>query len=636
MEKDLSIQDREELALKLLASLPRSRLAVLQQQITPLLQFDIVGCLPTEVALQVFSYLPYQTLLSCSLLNKRWQRLANDQTVWKKLCAAHGWAWRQPPSRSHAQAHNRPREWDDSDDEGIGDSDEDYDDGGGLEEAKAELAMMHAELVGLRSAGSGSSGGGSHASVLYTRARALARSRHSAPSIFNSIADFRRKPDYKLLHQTHVRLRNRFLTPSYRLSPLQTKGSLNNGGHTSTIYCLQLYTYPETGRQVLFTGSRDRTVREWNLTTRAVERVIGGVHASSVLSICASDGYLASAGSDRQVALWDLRTNKLVKVIADHEDSVLCVRFNEEYLVSCSKDRTVRVYEFPSLQPLFVLDEHRAAVNTVSLSGSYIFTGSGDRSIRLWDAKTGKLLRTFDNHHTRGIASIDFKPPIVVSGSSDKHIRLFDVTTLQGWSTSSEHPTASGSALGPNGRGLAPLPFPPASPTSADSAGPACPSCGQCSSSSARVGHFGIGAPEAVRRSTSLGTRHGSAGNGAAAFYQSDSALNMGVGGYDQGGFDEPGVGGGGNGALRTPMHSGLVRSVLLGEDFVISGSYDVSIKVWDRKSGALVADLTGGHTGRIFCIAADCTKIVSCGEDQTICIWDFGHGIDTSFLKLA
>jgi F-box and WD-40 domain protein 1/11 len=68
-------------------------------------------------------------------------------------------------------------------------------------------------------------------------------------------------------------------------------------------------------------------------------------------------------------------------------------------------DRTVRTYKFPDLTPQFVLGAHRAAVNVVSISKTLIVSGSGDRSIRLWDAATGKLLRTFENHHTRGYVS---------------------------------------------------------------------------------------------------------------------------------------------------------------------------------------------------------------------------------------
>jgi WD40 repeat protein len=65
-------------------------------------------------------------------------------------------------------------------------------------------------------------------------------------------------------------------------------------------------------------------------------------------------------------------------------------------------DRTVRTYSFPELELQHVLGAHRSAVNAVSLSGSFIVSASGDRSIRLWDADTGKLLRTFENHHSRG------------------------------------------------------------------------------------------------------------------------------------------------------------------------------------------------------------------------------------------
>jgi F-box and WD-40 domain protein 1/11 len=41
------------------------------------------------------------------------------------------------------------------------------------------------------------------------------------------------------------------------------------------------------------------------------------------------------------------------------------------------------------------------------------------------------------------------------------------------------------------------------------------------------------------------------------------------------------------------------------------------------------VGDLTGGHTGKIFCVAADRTKVISCGEDMRICVWDFAAGVE-------
>jgi len=244
----------------------------------------------------------------------------------------------------------------DSDDEGMGDSDEEEQDGvdhplDGVEAAKLELTRMHAEFdsgfVSMSlssdalalSSSSNSVYGPSSSFERSGTARFRRQARHSAPSLLKTLHESSFIiPDYKLLHQTHIKLRNRFMSSSYRLSALQTQGAPTNA-HTNTIYCLQLYTYPETGKQVLFTGSRDKTVREWNLNTGMVERVISGVHNSSVLSICVLNGYLASAGGDRQVAIWHLESNQLVKALCDHDDSVLCVRFDGRRLVSCSKGK---------------------------------------------------------------------------------------------------------------------------------------------------------------------------------------------------------------------------------------------------------------------------------------------------------
>ena len=397
-----------------------------------------IKSLPAEVSLQIFSHLPFPTLLICALVSQRWKALANDQSLWKNLCQAQGWKWHRAP-----RPHNFStwplnfNQVDNSDDEGMGDSDEEEQDTSnhsldGVEAAKLELTRMHAELdsgfFSMSSSGhtpalsslKNSVHGPSSSQMLGT-ARFRRQARHSAPPLLTSPHESSFvTPDYKLLHQTHIKLRNRFMSSSYRLSALQTLGAPTNA-HSNTIYCLQLYTYPETGKQVLFTGSRDKTVREWNLSTGMVERVISGVHNSSVLSICVHNGYLASAGGDRQVAIWHLQSDQLVKVLCDHDDSVLCVRFDDRRLVSCSKgnlihlhlfviyklkacfiDRTVRTYSFPELEPQHVLGAHRSAVNAVSLSGSFIVSASGDRSMRLWDADTGKLLRTFENHHSRG------------------------------------------------------------------------------------------------------------------------------------------------------------------------------------------------------------------------------------------
>ncbi|KZP08718.1 WD40 repeat-like protein [Athelia psychrophila] len=608
------LKAREEMAYRLLSTLPRARLAGIQRRIAPLLQFDLVGSLPPELALQIFAHLPATALLTCARVCTRWRALADDPGLWKRLCAARGWYWRRawPALNSlewDSDGRLKPRGglWGGGEDEGMGEEE------GMLqeeeEEGDEEMHMEEVEDSGFASMGvdveTGSTAPWLSMAALFdpTPSTSPLGKRHSAPSILPSLSTtsttyslqspltprsplylaYPPKANYKLLYQTHIRLAHRIRASSFRPSFLQARSIPSPtspifspipvphaNGHTNTIYCLQLYTYPTTGVQVLFTGSKDRTIREWDLgpmgrESAGVKRVLGGVHESSVLSVCVGDGpsqargsassaYVVSGGSDRRVVVWELSMDgeaereRLVGVLSDHEDSVLCVRFDSERLVTCSKDRTVRTYAFPSLEPQFVLGAHRAAVNAVSLSGNLIVSGSGDRSVRLWDARTGGLVRCFEEHHSRGIASIDFSPPLLVSGSSDKHLRVFDATTGQGWTTVPD----------------------------VHAAGPAvCHACG---------------------------ATPGAAGD-----------VDM----------------------AEACVHTDLVRSVALGEEFVVSGSYDLTIKVWERTTGRLVTDLVGGHTGRIFCIAFDGTKIVSCGEDQRICVWDFSHGIDTSFIRL-
>ncbi|KAF8582321.1 WD40 repeat-like protein [Ramaria rubella] len=537
-----SLHDKEELAYKLLSSLPISNLARLQRKIAPLLQLDIIGLLATEISLYIFSYLPPQTLLACALVSRRWRILADDPSLWKRLCTVHGWQWREAPL---FQDFIPAKEFDD---EGVG---EDEDDGTNVD---AEVSMSNNTYNTPRSS--------------YNRVRSQTRQlyacksefslRRSAPAAFSSQASAL-KPDYKLLHQTHTLLRNRIFHSSYRLTYLQTSQTPNS--HTSTIYCLQLHTFPDSvdspGRQVLFTGSRDLTIRQWDLSRGIVERIFKGIHEGSVLSLCVRANRLVSGGNDARVVVWDLETGEAVKTIQDHLDSVPCVRLDDKRLVSCSKDQTIRTYLLPDLSPHLVLDSHRAAVNAIAISPTHIVSASGDRSIRLWDPETGDLLHCFERHHNRGIASLDFSPPYILSGSSDKQLRFFNVLTSHGWSTSSYLE-----------------PYAQTTPASN-----VCQACGNADGTIA-------------------------------------DALNQ-------------------KSMKRAQTHKGMVRSVVIGNQFVVSGSYDQTIKVWDRTTGEPVADLMGGHNGKIFSIAADCTKIVSCGDDQRICIWDFAHGISTSFIQL-
>lgn len=281
-------------------------------------------------------------------MSKRWQALADDQTLWKILCHYRGWKWKQPalPTPFVRPLPQAAAATESDDDEGMGDSDAEESPDASMGDDSGFASMSFA----------GSMANPSLPITLNASYYKGPRSRHSAPSTLQSSSTASPiKQTYKLLYQTHIKLLNRFHTGNYQMWALQTRGAPANS-HSNTIYCLQLYTYPATGEQVLFTGSRDKTVREWDIRNAVVRRVFAGGHTSSVLSLCVKNGLLASGGSDRRVVVWSLDMGgdkQPRKVLDDHEDSVLCVRFDEERLVSCSKGS---FFTFPfQLLPVLIL-----------------------------------------------------------------------------------------------------------------------------------------------------------------------------------------------------------------------------------------------------------------------------------------
>lgn len=207
--------------------------------------------------------------------------------------------------------------------------------------------------------------------------------------------------------------------------------------HLEAIYCIQF------DESKIVSGSRDRTIKLWNMQTGQHETTLQA-HTASVLCLQYDDRYMFSGSSDADIIQWDMaaiqrdkeanRLDKMpgaryrIRTLAGHLESVLNLKFHGNRLVSCSKDRTVRIWDLETGNTLRVLRGHRAAVNAVQFSGNQVVSASGDRTIKLWDMETGQCLRTFDSH-SRGIACVEFDQDRIVSGSSDQTIKVWDANT---------------------------------------------------------------------------------------------------------------------------------------------------------------------------------------------------------------
>lgn len=116
---------------------------------------------------------------------------------------------------------------------------------------------------------------------------------------------------------------------------------------------------------------------------------------------------------------------------------------------------------------------------------------------------------------------------------------------------------------------------------------------------------------------------------GLACIEFSDDARSIFTGGNDQVIYQFDAASGDRVRELRG--HSGLVRSLYLDapNGRLISGSYDMSVKVFDAESGALSLDLPGWTTSWMLSVKSDYRRIVATCQDSRAVIMDFGYGLD-------
>ncbi|KAG8981618.1 hypothetical protein FRB94_006685 [Tulasnella sp. JGI-2019a] len=268
-------------------------------------------------------------------------------------------------------------------------------------------------------------------------------------------------PDHRWvsLYKSRKSLQDRWADPSYKPHELKLVG------HNDSVYCLEI----DSRLNILVTGSRDRTIKIWELSTGALLTTLDHHHAGSVLCLKfdfsgsseSGMGFMVSGSSDRTVRAWNvdlsqwikngastdgIRPNmrgmlvrcKIRKILEGHVGGVLDLKIDQKWIVSCSKDSLVRIWCRETLELYASLSGHEGPVNAVGLQGGRVVSASGDGRMILWDLATKERLRVFQGHD-RGLACVEFKNDYIISGSNDRKIKLWSAHTGECLITLSGH-----------------------------------------------------------------------------------------------------------------------------------------------------------------------------------------------------
>lgn len=217
-------------------------------------------------------------------------------------------------------------------------------------------------------------------------------------------------------------------------------------GHQDSIYCVQFDEYVSdlhrhllhmltSSRYKIITGSRDKTIRVWDLQTFECSLVIG-CHAVLKDLACMEEDeqevpvhYATITGTGSSTVLRPKKKPKRISFPMNHNASILCLQYDEDILVTGSSDSTCIVHNIKDgYTPIMRLDHHTLAVLDLAFDQTYIVTCSKDMSICVWDRLTGQLLKTLQGH-TGPVNAIQLRGNSVVSCSGDTRVKLWNIDT---------------------------------------------------------------------------------------------------------------------------------------------------------------------------------------------------------------
>ncbi len=156
-------------------------------------------------------------------------------------------------------------------------------------------------------------------------------------------------------------------------------------------------------------------------------------HQGPISGISTSvNGYVATAGYDNRVILWDAASHlPVARVAHDHLANQCSFSPDGRHLVTSSSDYSARVWEVPSMRLVGVLGQHRDDVEMSSFSpdGQRVATCSRDGNVRVFSLD-GKLEMTCVGH-SADVISVSWSPDAttLLSSSDDGTVRHWDART---------------------------------------------------------------------------------------------------------------------------------------------------------------------------------------------------------------
>ncbi|KAF8304994.1 WD40 repeat-like protein [Clavulina sp. PMI_390] len=417
--------------LTLLRHSPLPVLRTINSVLNPTMARDFVGMLPMELASYILQFLPPAALFQAAKVSKSWRNLIDgDPTIWitlmKRTGTWFGGAAEDAFARKvaeYVERHPNPP----------------------LPSGRPALPPPHPYKLLFKSRRT------IHTRWTQKTPKRLTFPAHGASVVTCLLFSRRRIISASDDHSIHI------------YDPLSGQQLSMLEGHAGGVWALAVSSRrirplnedpnePPRYHDVLVSGSTDRTVRIWDLTTGRNTHVFGG-HTSTVRCLAIVRPTFIDSGK-----------------VDEHGNAIFEKWPKRTLIVTGSRDHTLRIWKLPgrkdkeykcrgadpeddgaeedvSMNPyhLRLLEGHNHAVRALAAHGRTLVSGSYDATVRVWDIITGECIHVLTGH-TQKVYSVvlDHSRQQVCSGSMDGTVRIWSITTGQSLHTLQGHTSLVG------------------------------------------------------------------------------------------------------------------------------------------------------------------------------------------------
>jgi WD40 repeat protein len=193
--------------------------------------------------------------------------------------------------------------------------------------------------------------------------------------------------------------------------------------------------FTPTGK-TLFFGGYQKVIKLWNFDLNKETGRLDGHKGAVKAIVVLPDNTPISASQDGAIYVWDINVKRKTTELRGHLDEVNALVYyadkeNNGFLASAGSDRLIILWDTQKFTSKLKIDAG-CGVYALAISddGKTLYSAGDDYLIRRWDVATGNQTGTFQGHDGI-IVSLILRGDTLVSGALDKTIRFWDVNTTK-------------------------------------------------------------------------------------------------------------------------------------------------------------------------------------------------------------